>query len=160
MTMLAKLAVMTAAPSLAIALFAAMPTAEAATQALERNDSNVTVGTMLKMARAGTTRTRQMRMRTGNSVRNVVKTPRNRIRVQRVQPRVGPSVNQFKARTRTPPPPPGPSGLTAEPRQVKDVYCGGKHHVPCDDIFIAYCAAIGGKMSESGTTCYHTWVWE
>lgn len=159
MTILAKLAVMTAAPSFAIALFAAMPTAEAATQALERNDSNVTVGSMLKMARAGTTRTRQMRMRTGNSVRNVVKTPRSRIRVQRTAPRRMAPANQFKARMPAPPPPTGPSNLTAKPRVLKDLYCGGEHQVACDYVFTNYCKLIGGTMSPSGTTCYHPWEW-
>lgn len=139
MTMLAKLAVMKAMPSLAIALFAAMPTAEAGKAVFERSKPHLNVGTIGHTARA--------------------KAPRNRFEARRAAPRRSAPVNQFKARTTAPPPPTGPSNLTAKPRVLKDLYCGGKHHVPCDYIFTNYCALIGGTMSPSGTTCYHPWEW-
>lgn len=159
MTMLRKLTMMTAVPSLAIALFSAMPAAEAAKEVFQRTKPHVNVGTMRNMGRARATSTRQLRTRSGNSFRHVVKAPRNRFKTQRSVPRGPASVNQFKARMPSPPPPTGPTKLTTEPRVLKDLYCGGKHHVPCDYVFTNYCALIGGTMSPSGTTCYHPWEW-
>jgi hypothetical protein len=62
----------------------------------------------------------------------------------------------FQMRTDTPPPT-GPGGLSSNSGPVEDEYCG-PGHVPCDDIFIAYCKVIGGTMSGpqpwGGQTCF------
>jgi hypothetical protein len=71
------------------------------------------------------------------------------------------SAGQFKSRTDSPPPV-GPSKLTGKQHVVHDLYCG-PGHVPCDDIFWAYCKLIGGKPSRvqpwGGQACFHPTEW-
>lgn len=71
------------------------------------------------------------------------------------------AANQLKTPTTTPPPT-GPTSLAADEQKLEDIYCG-PGHVPCDDIFIAYCKLIGGTMSGrqpwGGKTCFHRDEW-
>jgi hypothetical protein len=64
----------------------------------------------------------------------------------------------FQMQTADPPPPGGPGGLTSSHGPVGDEYCG-PGHVPCDEIFVAYCKKVlGGTMSGpqpwGGQTCF------
>lgn len=71
------------------------------------------------------------------------------------------SAGQFKNRTNSPPPV-GPGKLTGQQHTVKDIYCG-PGHVPCDNVFWAYCKLIGGTPSGrqpwGGKTCFHPTEW-
>ncbi len=157
MTTLRKLTLIAAVSSLAIALLGAMPTAEAGKRILQRTKSNIQVG---KVVRGKANSTRRVRTRSGKTLRRAVKAPRNSFKKVRSLPRGAASVNKYKTRPSSPPPPSGPK-LTSKPGGgvVADLYCGGKHHVPCDSVFTDYCALIGGTMSKSGTTCYHETEW-
>lgn len=159
MTMLRKLTLITAASSLVVTLFGAMATAEAAKAVFQRTKPNINVGMVGNVRNHKAKRTMRLRKRSAKSFRRAVRAPRNRFNNVRSLPRGAASVNQFKTRTPSPPPPSVPTKLTTEPRVVKDLYCGGAHHVPCDYIFTNYCALVGGTMSSSGTTCYHPWEW-
>ena len=72
------------------------------------------------------------------------------------------SAGQFKNRTNSPPPV-GPGKLTGkQPTVQPDLYCG-PGHVPCDNVFWAYCKLIGGTPSKrqpwGGQTCFHPTEW-
>ena len=141
MTILRKLTLVSAVTALAVTLFGAMPSAEAAKEVFEQTKPHVNVGTLSHTGTAKAKRTRQLRARSGNSFGRTF------------------HPKPFKRRTANPASTAGQAKLKSNAGPVKDLYCGGKHHVPCDYIFKNYCKLIGGTLSPSGTTCYHRTEW-